>query len=83
MNINKEYLNKLRLELDNEYDNLENEINKLYVKNKNDKKIKSKEEKQELIDQQIDLIDNIIFSLDNVPRMYENLLKLNEEYKKA
>lgn len=83
MNINKESLNKLRIKLDKEYDDLDEKINKLYTKKNNDEKIKSMLYKQELIDQQLDLIDNIISSLDKVPRMYEKLLKLNEEYNKG
>lgn len=83
MNINKESLNELRIKLDREYDAQEEKINKLYTKKNNDEKIKSMLYKQELIDQQLDLIDNIISSLDKVPRMYEKLLKLNEEYNKG
>jgi len=65
MNLNKDVLMKLRKKLDSEYDKVEKEISNLYSL---------------LLDEQIDLIDNIIKDLDRVPRLYDELMKKNEQY---
>ncbi len=80
MNLNKDVLMKLRKKLDSEYDKVEKEISNLYSLNKEDKKVKEKIEIQILLDEQIDLIDNIIKDLDRVPRLYDELMKKNEQY---
>ena len=78
MNLNKDVLMKLRKKLDSEYDKVEKEISNLYSLNKEDKKVKEKIEIQILLDEQIDLIDNK--DLDRVPRLYDELMKKNEQY---
>lgn len=80
MNLNKDVLMKLRKKLDSEYDKVEKEISNLYSLNKEEKKVKEKIEIQILLDEQIDLIDNIIKDLDRVPRLYDELMKKNEQY---
>lgn len=80
MNLNKDVLMKLRKKLDSEYDRVEKEISNLYSLNKDDKKVKERIEIQILLDEQIDLIDNIIKDLDRVPRLYDELMKKNEQY---
>lgn len=83
MNLNKDVLMKLRKKLDSEYDKVEKEISNLYSLNKEDKKVKEKIEIQILLDEQIDLIDNIIKDLDRVPRLYDELMKKNEQYNRV
>lgn len=82
MNISKDVLIKLRKKLDSEYDKLEKEITKLYSLNKEDENLKKKIDVQVLLDQQISLIDNIVKDLDRVPRLYDELMKKNEQYNK-
>lgn len=81
MNINEEELNTLRKELESKYNKLEREINILYNQAE-DEKAKEKEELQDLIDQQIDLIDLIFNNLETTPKMYNELMKMNDKYKK-
>lgn len=83
MNLNKDVLMKLRKKLDSEYDKVEKEISNLYSLNKEEKKVKEKIEIQILLDEQIDLIDNIIKDLDRVPRLYDELMKKNEQYNRV
>ncbi len=83
MNLNKDVLMKLRKKLDSEYDRVEKEISNLYSLNKDDKKVKERIEIQILLDEQIDLIDNIIKDLDRVPRLYDELMKKNEQYNRV
>lgn len=82
MNISKDVLIKLRKKLDLEYDKLEKEITKLYSLNKENKILKQKIDVQILLDQQINLIDNIVKDLDRVPRLYDELMRKNEQYNK-
>lgn len=80
MNICIRDLEVLRSQLEDVYDQLEKDIHKLYVSNK-EKDALLKEKVQTLIDRQITYIDGIISNLLNTPRMYEKLMELNREYK--
>lgn len=80
MNINIKELEVMRDKLEIQYNRLEKEISKLYVDNDQDEALE-KEQIQDIVDQQIDLIDLIIKNLENTPKMYEELMKINEKYK--
>ncbi len=80
MNINIKELEVMRDKLEIQYNRLEKEISKLYIDNDQDEALE-KEQIQDIVDQQIDLIDLIIKNLENTPKMYEELMKINEKYK--
>lgn len=82
MNIDNNNLSVMRNELEKEYLNLENKINKLRTSKKED--VASEYEMvQDLIDEQISLLDTIIFNLENTPKLYNQLLGLNKKYKQV
>ena len=82
MNISIDLLKTLRKKLDADYDKLEDEINKRYAKNNTDG-IEDVFDTQDMIDKQLDLIDTIIYNLENTPKLYKELMKINEEYKQV
>ena len=81
MDINMEELVTYRQQLESEYDKLEKEISKLYAES-DLKHAQEKENIQNLVDEQLDLIDLIISNLENTPKMYKELLKIEDQYKK-
>lgn len=80
MNLCVTDLEELRNRLEDAYDQLEKDIHKLYLSNKEEEALE-KEHVQSLIDQQITYIDCIIGYLLKTPRMYEQFMKINREYK--
>lgn len=80
MNISVNFLLSLRKKLDDDYDEIESKINKMYTKNKSDN-VQDLINKQDLVDMQLDLIDSIIYNLDNTPKLYNKLVNINDEYK--
>lgn len=80
MNISVDFLLSLRKKLDNDYDEIESKINKMYTKNKSDN-VQDLIKKQDLVDMQLDLIDSIIYNLENTPKLYNKLVNINDEYK--
>jgi hypothetical protein len=82
VNISVDSLKSMRSSLELQYNDLETEINFLYSSKKDDialEKIKA----QDLVDKQLVLLDNIIFNLENIPKLYDELLRLNKEYKQV
>lgn len=82
MNISIEKLNAMRSNLEKQYNDLDNRINSLYAKKKEDiavEKIKI----QDLIDKQLALLDTIIHNLENTPKLYSELMDINEKYKQV
>lgn len=82
MNISIEKLNAMRSNLEKQYNDLDNKINSLYAKKKEDiavEKIKI----QDLIDKQLALLDTIIHNLENTPKLYSELMDINEKYKQV
>ena len=82
MNIIIDGLNKLREKLDSDYEKIEKDINKLYLKN-NTKEALSKEQLQDMIDEQLNLLDTIICNLEKTPIMYKELMHINKKYKQV
>lgn len=80
MNISVDFLLSLRKKLDDDYDEIESKINKMYTKNKSDN-VQDLIKKQDLVDMQLDLIDSIIYNLENTPKLYNKLVNINDEYK--
>lgn len=82
VNISIEKLNAMRSNLEKQYNDLDNKINSLYAKKKEDiavEKIKI----QDLIDKQLALLDTIIHNLENTPKLYSELMDINEKYKQV
>lgn len=82
MNISIEKLNAMRSNLEKQYNDLDDKINSLYAKKKEDiavEKIKI----QDLIDKQLALLDTIIQNLENTPKLYSELMDINEKYKQV
>lgn len=82
MNISSDKLISMRNNLEIQYNDLENEINLLYSKKRDDialEKIKA----QDLIDEQLTLLDSIIQNLENTPKMYAELMNINNKYKQV
>lgn len=82
MNISVDLLRELRKELDTAYDKAEKEINEKYAKRNLDN-IQKIIDTQDLIDKQLDLLDTIIYNLENTPKLYDELMKMNNEYKQV
>lgn len=70
----------IRTGLENRYDTLEKLILSYYEKGNNKDALKLENE-QEIIDRQLDLCDEIINNLKNTPKLYEQLMELNKQYK--
>ena len=82
VNISIDKLISMRNNLEIQYNDLENEINLLYSKKRDDialEKIKT----QDLIDEQLTLLDSIIHNLENTPKMYAELMNINNKYKQV
>lgn len=82
MNISIEKLNAMRSDLEKQYNELDIKINSLYAEKKEDvavEKIKT----QDLIDKQLALLDTIIRNLENTPKLYSELMDINEKYKQV
>lgn len=82
MNIDSNSLSVMRSELDKEYLKIEGKINKLRSIDKIDVALEY-EMIQDLIDEQLDLLDLIIKSLEDTPRLYNQLMALNNKYKQV
>lgn len=78
MDISVRELEKIRLDLEKDYDEIEGLINGT----SNDKTITELDDKLLFIDKQLDLLDEIISNLKRTPKLYESYLKMAEEYKK-
>lgn len=82
MNISIEKLNAMRSNLEKQYNDLDDKINSLYAKKKEDVAIE-KIKIQDLIDKQLALLDTIIHNLENTPKLYSELMDINEKYKQV
>lgn len=80
VNISIDKMNSMRLLLEKKYDELENDINSLYLSKKDDV-AKEKIEIQDLIDKQLSLLDTIIHNLESTPKLYSELMSINEKFK--
>ena len=82
MNISIEKLNAMRSNLEKQYNDLDDKINSLYAKKKEDVAVE-KIKIQDLIDKQLALLDTIIHNLENTPKLYSELMNINEKYKQV
>lgn len=82
MNISINGLRAMRKKLEEQYSELDKQISKHYSQ-KNDDMAEEKIGFQDLIDQQLDIIDTIIYNLENTPKMYNELMELNQKYKRV
>lgn len=82
MNISIEKLNVMRSDLEKQYNNLDMKINSLYAEKKEDVAV-DKIKAQDLIDKQLALLDTIIRNLENTPKLYSELMDINEKYKQV
>lgn len=82
MNISIEKLNVMRSDLEKQYNDLDMKINSLYAEKKEDVAV-DKIKAQDLIDKQLALLDTIIRNLENTPKLYSELMDINEKYKQV
>lgn len=82
VNISIEKLNAMRSNLEKQYNDLDDKINSLYAKKKEDVAVE-KIKIQDLIDKQLALLDTIIHNLENTPKLYSELMDINEKYKQV
>lgn len=82
VNISIEKLNVMRSDLEKQYNNLDMKINSLYAEKKEDVAV-DKIKAQDLIDKQLALLDTIIRNLENTPKLYSELMDINEKYKQV
>lgn len=82
VNISIEKLNVMRSDLEKQYNDLDMKINSLYAEKKEDVAV-DKIKAQDLIDKQLALLDTIIRNLENTPKLYSELMDINEKYKQV